>query len=280
MVQSIPHILIGLDGSSYSEAAVELGIRWAREGHAVLVGLGVVDEPTICKPEPTGVWGNSFKQQRDEALLRDARARVAGFLERFTQRCAAAQLPCQALQEVGLPSERLLSEAEDHDLTLVGQRSYFHFATQTRPDETLGVVLRQCRRPVVAVPTKLPESRTAVVAFDGRPASSRALEAFRKAVPEHWETVRVVSVDRRPEVARRHAEEGARFLRFYDIPAEARPLPASRPTAELLLDQVRDLGAGMLVLGAFEQRDRGKSLSGATTRAVLEKVNALLFLHH
>jgi nucleotide-binding universal stress UspA family protein len=277
MVQSI---LIGLDGSPYCEAAVELGIRWARRTHAPLVGLGIVDEPTICKPEPTGIWGGTYKQQRDETLLRDARSRVDGFLERFSQRCAEGLIPCQALQQVGLPSECLLSEAEDRDLTLLGQRTYFHFATQTRPDETLGVVLHQCRRPVVAVPTELPESRTAVVAFDGRPASSRALETFQRAGLERWEAVRVVSVDRRPEVAARHAEEGARFLRFYDIPAEARPLPASRPTAELLLEQVRELGAGMLVMGAFEQHDRGKQLSGTTVRAVLDKVNVLLFVHH
>ena len=33
-------VLVGMDGSAYSEATVELGIRWAQRWNAVLVGLG------------------------------------------------------------------------------------------------------------------------------------------------------------------------------------------------------------------------------------------------
>jgi nucleotide-binding universal stress UspA family protein len=43
-------VLIGLDGSDYSTAAVELGIRWAKQFDALLVGLGIIDEPTIRGP--------------------------------------------------------------------------------------------------------------------------------------------------------------------------------------------------------------------------------------
>ena len=66
-------ILVGLDGSAYSNAAIELGIRWAKKLDALLVGLGVVDEATICKPEPVPIGGSSYKQHRDEALVADAR---------------------------------------------------------------------------------------------------------------------------------------------------------------------------------------------------------------
>ena len=37
-----------------ADAATELGIDWSRRTGAELVGMGVVDEPTICRPEPTG----------------------------------------------------------------------------------------------------------------------------------------------------------------------------------------------------------------------------------
>jgi nucleotide-binding universal stress UspA family protein len=75
----IHNLLIGLDGSPYSEAATELGVLWARRTRAMLVGLGVVDEPTILRPEPTGIGGGSWKSQRDAALLADARARGTGW---------------------------------------------------------------------------------------------------------------------------------------------------------------------------------------------------------
>ena len=82
-------ILIGLDGSAYSSAAVELGIRWARRFDALLVGLGIVDEPTICKREPVPIGAGHYKVERDQHLLADARRRVEGFLEGFARRCDA-----------------------------------------------------------------------------------------------------------------------------------------------------------------------------------------------
>ena len=45
-------ILVGVDGSEYSTAAVELGIQWVQRSGAVLVGLGIIDAPTISRPEP------------------------------------------------------------------------------------------------------------------------------------------------------------------------------------------------------------------------------------
>jgi nucleotide-binding universal stress UspA family protein len=278
MIQSI---LVPLDGSPYSEAALELGIRWAQRTRATLVGLGIVDEPTICKPEATGIGGSAFKVRRDERRLDEARARVASFLERFTRRCADASVTCRSVEHVGLPSERILFEAEDHDLTLLGQRTYFHFETQQEADETLTAVLQASRRPVVAVPQKLPASRSAVVAYDGSPPAVRALEAFQKARLEEWHTVRVLSVADDLAEATRHAEEAARFLRFYTLPAEARPLPASRDPVELLLEQVRDLHAGMLVMGAFGQAKLVTWWTGSTTQTVLkEERDLLIFFHH
>jgi nucleotide-binding universal stress UspA family protein len=205
---------------------------------------------------------------------------VDRYLERFAERCAPEGVTCQVLRKVGLPSEQILTEAEDFDLTLLGQQTYFHFATQESPDETLDAVLRQSRRPVVAVPLKLPRSQTVVVAYDASPAAIRALEAYQRTAPLVGQTVYVVSVARNAGEAVRPAEEGARFLRFLGFRAEARPLPASGPTVELLLEQVRELGAGMLVLGAHGHSSIREAFFGSTTQTVLEKSEVVLFLHH
>lgn len=105
-------ILIGLDGSAYSVAALELGFRWARAFDARLVGLGIIDEPDIRRPEPVPIGGSPFKEHRDEALLTRARRRVNQFLEQFAQRCAKAGVACTVLEEVGLPHEQIVLEAQ------------------------------------------------------------------------------------------------------------------------------------------------------------------------
>ncbi len=45
-------ILVGLDGSDFSESAVELGIDWARRHNALLVGVGVATAESPAATEP------------------------------------------------------------------------------------------------------------------------------------------------------------------------------------------------------------------------------------
>jgi nucleotide-binding universal stress UspA family protein len=274
-------ILIGLDGSAHSEAAVELGLRWARRTQAVLVGLGVIDEPTILRPEPVGIGGSYWKQHRDAVLLEDARGRVAGFVERFSARCVHDGVLFRVVQTAGVPAEEILQAADDADLVLLGQRTYFHFDTQASADGTLEAVLHRSPRPVVAVPPQLPDNRAVVVAYDARPPAVRALEAFQASGLYEGQTVYVVSVAREAQAAARRAEEGARFLRAGGMDAEARPLQTSGPPAALLLAQARELAAGLLMTGAYGRSRFTEVLFGSTTRTILEKSeNTLLFLHH
>jgi len=76
-------MLIGLDGSVCGDAAVELAIRWAQRFDALVAGLGVVDEPAICKCECVPIGAGHFKAERDQHLLAKTRRRVKGFLEEF-----------------------------------------------------------------------------------------------------------------------------------------------------------------------------------------------------
>ena len=160
-------ILVGLDGSPTSESAVELGIRWAGQFGALLVGIGIIDEPTIRKPEPVPLGAGPYKLRRDAEQMRDARVKVEQLLERFVLRCTEAEVACKLLEDVGLPSEQILLEAQRFDLILLGRESHFHFETQDRADETLRRVIKHGPRPVVAVPESLPVGDAAVVAYDG-----------------------------------------------------------------------------------------------------------------
>src|SRR5215831_8054180 len=172
-------ILVGLDGSAYSAAAVELGIQWAQHTGAVLVGLGIIDAPTICKPQPVPLGASAYKVHHDVTLLADASHKVEQLLQDCVQRCTEAGVMCRILQDTGLPSEHILLEAQQYDLIMLGLHTFFHFETQQQPDTTLDTVLRQSPRPIVAVPATLPAGRVVVVAYDGSPHAVRALQMFQ-----------------------------------------------------------------------------------------------------
>src|SRR5574341_875001 len=160
-------ILIGLDGSPYSQVAMEIGIRWAKRYDALLVGLGIIDIPTIRRPQPVPLGASDYKVERDILLVADARHRIKEFLKQFAFRCAQAKVDYKVLAEVGLPSDIIALEAQRYDLMLLGLRTYFHFETQEGPDETLRAVLKHSSRPIVTVPDRVREGRCILVAYDG-----------------------------------------------------------------------------------------------------------------
>ena len=74
-------ILVGLDGSDYSRSAIDVGIYLARKTGGLLVGLGVVDEPTIREAEPRLVGGGV--PYAEPVLYRERIAEARREVERF-----------------------------------------------------------------------------------------------------------------------------------------------------------------------------------------------------
>src|SRR2546426_413605 len=109
-------ILVGLDGSVYSAAAVELGIQWAQHSGAVLVGLGIIDAPTISKPQPVPLGGTPYKVNNDATMLADAGQKVEQFFKDCAKQSAETGVTFHTLQNTVLPTEHILLEAQQYGL--------------------------------------------------------------------------------------------------------------------------------------------------------------------
>ena len=116
-------ILLGLDGSPSSGAAVELGIQWAKRFNALLVGLGIVDEATIGKPSAELIDETYYKREPDDELVQEAHRASGAVLKQFEARCAEANISFKLLQDNGLPYEEILRESQRYDLVLFGNES-------------------------------------------------------------------------------------------------------------------------------------------------------------
>ncbi len=81
-----------------ASAPRKLGTACVRRFDALLVGLGVVDEPTIRGPIPavrSVPYAESVAYALKQARVAEARRRVEQFLERFALRCATASVACK-----------------------------------------------------------------------------------------------------------------------------------------------------------------------------------------
>lgn len=273
-------IFIGVDGSEYSATALELGIRWARQSDILLVGLGVVDEPSIRRPVMTPIGGNYFKEPTDDARVAIARKQVAQYLERFALRCAEAGVSYRILEVVGDPYGQIVLEAQRYDLIVLGQQTHFQFATQDAPDAFFPTLLKNTPRPVVTVPRNLPVGKSVVIAYDGSLQAAHTLQAFQESGLSRIGDVHIIAVGGDHVACARDTERAVEFLAFHGIKATPRLLSPSASVAEVILTHARQLDAQLLVLGAYGQSTLREFVFGSVTQHILRNAELPLFLYH
>jgi nucleotide-binding universal stress UspA family protein len=266
MLQSV---LVALDGSPYSGAATALALDWATRFGARLLGLGVIDKPSIDGFEAVPVGGTGFKKHRDDARMADAYNRVVEFLAEFRARCKAAGVACDAHDAAGEPARVIVREAQRSDLVMLGRETHFRFETQEQPDSTLGLVLRQSPRPVVVVPSELPDARGILVAYGGGREVARTLQTFQLLGLAAGEEITVVTVNQDGADAEAIAQRAADFLHAHGAPHRVRAVASSAPPADVLLEELRQRRPRLLVIGAHGYHPARDLFATSVTRAVL-----------
>lgn len=261
--------LVALDGSAYSETATALAIDWARRYGAQLLGLGVLDAPSIRGAEPVPLGAGAYKKARDEARLADAHRRVVEFLAGFRARGEAAGLAVDLVEDIGDPADRILREAHRCDLVILARETHFHFETQERPDDTLARVLRGSPRPVVTVPRELPEGQGVVVAYGGGREGARTLQTFQLLGLAAGETIEVVSVHRDGAQAEAWTRLAGEYLKAHGAPHRVHAIASAAPPAEVLLEEVRRARPRLLVMGAHGHHPLRDLFGTSIARAVL-----------
>jgi len=246
--------LVALDGSAYSESATALSIQWAKRSGARLLGLGVLDAPSIDRPEPVPMGAGAYKRTRDEARLVDAHRRVLGFLADFKSRSAAAGVT---------------AEVQRCDLVVIGRQTHFRFETQDQADTTLAGILRDSPRPIVIVPRELPEGRGIVVAYGGSREAARTLQTFQLLGLAGGEEIDVVSIHRDRAEAEGIVRLAGDFLSAHEAPHRLHPVASDVAPAEVVLDEVRRRRPRLLVMGAQGHHGLRDLFATSVTRAVL-----------
>lgn len=277
MLQSL---LVGLDGSDHSKAALEWGLRWAKEKKALLVGLGVVDEEALAGPEFVPLGADAFKEQMDEGKIHQARRHVELALEHFAFQCAQRDVPCKVLEETGKAADQIVRQAQRYDVILLGQKTFFEFGPALRPDDTLTNVLKRSPRPVVVAPLQFDTGRSILVAYDGSLQAARTLQLFSLCLGDPACPVHVISVDEDHAEASRQAERAVEFLRFHHLDAYPHPVASKANPGGIVLERAKALEADLLVMGAYGRPSWREFFLGSVTQTILHESPVPLFLYH
>jgi len=270
--------LVALDGSAHSDSANALAIDWARRAGARLLGLGILDVPSIDRPEPVSLGGGSYKRTRDDARLADAHRRILGFLEDFKSRAAAAGITAEVLEEVGDPAELIARQAQRCDIVVIGRQTHFRFETQDEPDATLTGLLRSSPRPLVIVPRELLNRRGILVAYGGGREAARTLQTFQLLGLAFGDEIDVVTVHRDRAEAEAVLRLAGDFLAAHATPHRLLAIASQVAPAEVLLDEVRQRRPRLLVMGAHGHYGLRDLFATSVTRAVLRACPVPVFI--
>lgn len=279
----ITKILICLEGSPSGEAAVRVALAIARECEASVSGLAIVDEPDIRAGAMTGIGGSAYKQARDQTILAAARKQAASWLADFESRCSALGIPAQALEAEGRPLASILEQAQHHELTVIGRDANFRYLTHSEDGETREAVLHRAPRPILIVPESSPRGglgRVVLIAYDGSGAARRAMLSFAGSGLARYRDVHIATVDEMGETAWKMAHRGQQILRDVGLDPTLHNLVAPRSNAEALFQLAKQIGAGLLVMGAFARSRVAELFSRSTTRGLLESSVVPLYLQH
>jgi nucleotide-binding universal stress UspA family protein len=272
-------LLVGLDDSDYSAAAVDLGIRLAQENDALLAGVAVLCEPLFRDSTPPEKLSPSYRPTY-EKLVAEAHQHCQTLLAKFDQQASAAQVRHATLEDVGLASEQLAIEAQRFDMLVLGQETHFHFEATRKSCHTIQKLLHNPPRPIIAVPKQPLPGDGILIAYDGSIAASRSLHALVNCGLARGR-VFVLAIDLDNAVVATHvAERAVEYLAYHGVAAENIPVQSETPASQIILDEALSRGVRMIAMGAYGRAGIAEWLFGSTTRHVLETAPLPLFLYH
>lgn len=268
-------ILLALDDTPGSAAARDIAIALAQASGAALTGVAILDRPhRATEHEAVPIGAGAFKRHRDEVSLAQGRAECDA---RFAELLAAVPGAKTMLLEEA-PAEALLHAAVSHDLLVIGRDATLGLEeTEAGVAPALTALVADAPRPVLAVPPGASAQGPVLVAYDGSVPAMRTLHLFALLGLGAGRDCIVLTVDDDQHAARRHCDGAASLLRAHGLTAHAEPVQAGDAVAHVLA-RAGQMGAGLLVMGAYEESRLTTFFTGSATEHLLRDAPCAVFV--
>lgn len=276
----IRNILVALDGSQYSDGALEYALWLASRLRARLIGIHVIDIVSIEGSFLHDVSGSlgfepylDFSSKMREALHERGRA----ILELFRKRCTERNVPCDTAMPIGVVANEICDQARTADLVVLGHRGVNEQFSTGLLGGTTESVARKSPKPVLVCPATFTEVTKPLLAYDGSQRASAGMHAAAEVTSALGLALTVVYVARDPtDDGEKILDEARRYLTAYDGQVTYKTLTG--PPHQRIVDVLRDGGFDLLFIGAYGHSRIIEMVLGSTTEYVLRNSPAPVFL--
>lgn len=286
---TIGTILVPLLGDAGDGDGLAWGGTLARRHHAHMTALHPSPNPSDALYALASTTPEVYITESMERTVRDqTTARRAAVKRRYTAWAEAEGVACGGNPgHHGAPAAKLVVDPEVTEAAVFRHALVADLVVTVLPGkgmerriEPLNAALFDAGRPVLGVPagsSPLEKGTPAVVAWNGSSEASRALVASVPLLKEASEVV-VTHVGSLDTIAA--LEPVVDYLARHHIKARGVELGEAGNASDLIAEQIRRIGAGLLVMGAYSHSRLREFVLGGVTRDMLTDPIAALLLSH
>ena len=273
-------IVVYVDSTEAAKARMGFAVALAKEHGAHLIGIAFA--PTALLP----LYGADVGFADMSEVMASVKTQGANALKAFEARAAAAGVSVEAELMQGM------SEEFPHDFARTARQADLAILGQPRDgDPLIGqyALVERCLfasgRPVVIVPASTGKPSlmgTIVAAWDGSAEAARAINDALIFLKSASRVVLVVGVIGGQEDEQApQTDDMMAHMKRHGITAETMLIKVGEgDVGRSLLQTAKDLGADLMVMGAFHHSRWREFILGGVTLTVLEEATMPLFMAH
>ncbi len=267
-------ILVALDGSPPSMAALEQGVIWAELMGAELRGVFVEDQwRFVFYPSAASFEGGMsipvpLPAEKLEAETRQIKAEGDAIRDAF-EKAVAGKVPNAVMTVVrGNVNDILVSEARAADLVVMGKRGRNDPPNSKKPGPTTESLIHDALRPVLVVPVDSRSQGGVLLAFDGSISANRVLVPGTLMAGAAGHEVNVLTVEENGKKARAIQRTVKKYFHPHGIVGVFQ-ITGGKPAREII-SAANAYKSGLIVMGAFGHGPIRQLVFGSSTLSVLE----------
>lgn len=280
----IKSIMVAMDGSPASKAALKVAAKWAARLDAELRGVFVEDEQRfITYPAGLSAEGGipisaplpEADMEKENARVRAEGEEIRTALERVV---GDNSLTFQFTQVRGDVNALLTRHARAADLCVMGRRGRTQPGFGNEPGPTTETLIHNALRPCLVVPENSREGEGIVFAFDGGKGVQRLLPAATYLALKSEAPISVISVGKDPSFNTDQEEILRRYWEPYGIEANCRVVAREGRVADTIVAFADSEGVETIVMGAFGHNPIHELFFGSTTLDTMGRANCPVLL--
>jgi nucleotide-binding universal stress UspA family protein len=275
----IKNILIPLDGSEHSNAALDYAIWMTEQFAGMLLGQHIIDSVALEGSFFHDVSGSlGFEPYLDfSTKMREIlEERGKGILSEFTQRCQSRGIKHQTFLDMGIIANEICERAKVADLVVIGHRGVNEEFTTGLLGTTTESITRKCPRPIFVSTKQFKTIQKPLLAYDGSQRASSAMESAAEFCTVLKLPLTVLNIAKEEKGAEEILQKAKSYLSSYAIPVTyeiGRGYPEQK-----IIEYLSSFGYDLLFIGAYGHRRIIHMVLGSTTEYVLRNSLCPVFL--